>query len=236
MAPIRELADRYVDELAALHPLTATFLGIPGYDHLLPDLSPDGFAALADHVRRTLAALVAIEPASEPERVAQEAMAERLELELARYDAGETTSELNVVTSGLHETRMAFDLMPLEGEEAAANLAARLAAVPHALPDYQRTLSEAARRGHVSSRHQIAQVAKQCDAWADPAGDDYWPALVRRATAAQSLPASLVDRLTAGAAAAREATVEFAEFLRRDLAPLGREKDAVGPERYQLAS
>lgn len=236
MAPIRELADRYVDELAALHPLTATFLGIPGYDHLLPDLSPDGFAALADHARRTLAALVAIEPASEPERVAQEAMAERLELELARYDAGETTSELNVVTSGLHETRMAFDLMPLEGEEAAANLAARLAAVPHALRDYQRTLSEAARRGHVSSRHQIAQVAKQCDAWADPAGDDYWPALVRRATAAQSLPASLVERLTAGAAAAREATVEFAEFLRRDLAPLGREKDAVGPERYQLAS
>src|SRR5690606_29328291 len=128
MARIRELADRYVDELAALHPLTATYLGIPGYDHLLPDFSPDGFAALADHARRTLAALTAVEPTTEAERVAQEAMAERLELELARYDAGEITSELNVVTSALHETRMGFDLMPTAGEEAAANVAARLAA------------------------------------------------------------------------------------------------------------
>src|SRR5690606_28910943 len=133
MTRIRDLADWYVDELAALHPLTATYLGIPGYDHLLPDLSPDGFAALADHARRTLAALTGIAPANEPERVAKEAMAERLELELARYDAGETTSELNVVTSALHETRQVFDLMPVDGEEAAANVAARLAAVPAAL-------------------------------------------------------------------------------------------------------
>ena len=236
MTRIRDLADWYVDELAALHPLTATYLGIPGYDHLLPDLSPDGFAALADHARRTLAALTGIAPANEPERVAKEAMAERLELELARYDAGETTSELNVVTSALHETRQVFDLMPVDGEEAAANVAARLAAVPAALRDYQRTLLAAAQRGHVSSRNQIEQVARQCDIWADPDADDFWPALARRVTAENDLPASLVQRLTDGAAAARVATVEFGDFLRKELAPFGREKDAVGPERYQLAS
>lgn len=236
MGQINNLADRYVDELAALHPLVATYLGIPGHNHRLTDLSPDGFAALADHARRTLAALAATEPSSESERVAKEAMTERLELELARYDAGETTSELNVIASGLHNTRGIFDLMPLAGEAAASDVAARLEAVPEALRGYRRTLVEAARQGHVASRHQILEVAKQCDVWTDPAGDDFWPGLAARTIAAGRLPASLVSRLEAGAASARTSTVEFGRFLREELAPVGREKQAVGRDRYQLAS
>jgi uncharacterized protein (DUF885 family) len=236
MGQIHDLADRYVDELAALDPVMATHNGIPGYDHLLTDLSLEGFAARADHARRTLAELAGAEPRTEPERVAKEAMAERLELELARDDAGETTSEVNVLTSGLHETRLAFDLMPLAGEAAAADVAARMAAVPEVLGDYRRTLLAEAGRGRVAARRQLLEVAKQCDIWTDPGGDDFWPGLAARVTAADRLPASLVRRLAEGAAGAREATVEFGRFLREELAPLGGEKDAVGPERYQLAT
>jgi uncharacterized protein (DUF885 family) len=251
MGQINNLADRYVDELAALHPIVATYLGIPGHDHLLTDLSPEGFAALADHTRRTLAELAATAPRTEPERVAKEAMTERLELELEQYDAGEATSELNVIVSGLHNTRMVFDLMPLAGEEAAGNVADRLAAVPEVLRGYRVTLLEAAAQGHVSARRQLLEVAKQCDAWADPAADDFWPGLAARVVAAQGgggaprrgaggesqpLPGSLAARLETGAAAAREATVEFGRFLREELAPRGREKEAAGQERYQLAS
>jgi uncharacterized protein (DUF885 family) len=236
MGQINDLADRYVDEIADLVPVAATYLGIPGYDHRLNDLSPDGFATLADHARRTLAELIVAEPASEAERVAKEAMAERLELELARYDAGEVTSEVNVVASPLHDTRMAFDLMPLAGEQAAANVAARLEAVPGALRQLRATLLEAASHGHVAARAQMLEVAKQCDVWADPAGDDFWPGLAARVAAAGSLPGSLVDRLSLGASAARDATLEFGGFLREELAPRGREKQAAGRERYQLAS
>lgn len=239
MGQITDLADRYVDELAALHPIAATYLGIPGYDHLLTDLGPEGFAALADHARRTLAEVSAASPRTEAERVAQEAMTERLDLELARYDAGEVGSELNVVTSGVHDTRMVFDLMPLAGEEAAANVAARLEAVPGMFRRYRRTLLEEAARGHVSARQQILEVAKQCEIWTDPAGDDFWPGLATRVTSAngsEPLPASLVTRLQASAAGARDATAEFGQFLRDELAPWGREKQAVGWERYQLAS
>ena len=57
-------------------------------------------------------------------------MLERLGLQLERYEAGETISEISVVTSGIHEIRMVFDLMPLTGEEAASTIAARLEAVP----------------------------------------------------------------------------------------------------------
>lgn len=236
MGTVNDLADRYVDGLAALHPVAATYLGIPGYDHLLTDLSLEGYAALADQARETLAELAGTEPASEPERVAKEAMAERLEVSLARYDAGVATSEVNVLTSGLHDTRMAFDLMPLAGEAAAANVAARLRAVPEVLAQYRRTLLAEADRGRVSAREQLLEVAKQCDIWADPEADDFWPGLAARVTAAAPLPAALVDELTTGAAAARAATVEFGRFLREELGPKGRDKHAVGAEQYQLAS
>jgi uncharacterized protein (DUF885 family) len=233
---INELADRYVDELAELHPIAATYLGIPGHDHRLPDMSPAGYDAIADHARRTLAALDAATLDDEAERVAKEAMAERLGLELERYDAGHETSKLNVLSSGLHSVRMVFDLMPLGSEEAAGNVAARLDAVPRALRQYRETLLDAASRGHVSARHQMIEVAKQCDIWTDPDGDNFWPGLVRRVVDSGDLPATLVSQLEAGGAAARAATIEFGQFLREELAPHGRATQAAGRDRYQLAS
>jgi uncharacterized protein (DUF885 family) len=236
VAQINALADRYVDEISALNPIAATYLGIPGYDHLLPDLSPDGYAARVEHARRTLAELSAIEPADEAERVAKEAMTERLELELERFDAGELASEMNVISSDLHNVRISFDLMTVADEQGAVDVATRLEAVPRALSQYRRTLLEEAAKGHVSARHQMLEVAKQCDTWTDPAGDDFWSGLVRRVDGAAALPDSLRARLEAGAAGAHAATVEFGRFLREELAPQGREKQAAGRERYQLAS
>ncbi|HEY8451553.1 MAG: DUF885 domain-containing protein [Micromonosporaceae bacterium] len=236
MPGINDIADRYVDELAALHPVVATYLGIGGYDHLLPDYSLDGYAARADHNRRTRAELVATEPGSEPERVAKEAMLERLDLHLALYEAGEETSQLSVIASALHEVRSVFDLMPTDTVQAAENVAARMRAVPEALRQIRATLLAEARRGRVAARHQIGEVAKQCDVWTDPAADDFWPGLARRVAAASGAPDGLAAELEAAAAAAREATADFARFLREELAPLGRENQAAGRERYELAS
>ncbi|MEQ4305215.1 DUF885 domain-containing protein [Plantactinospora sp. B6F1] len=232
MGRINELADRYVDEWARLNPLGATFVGIAGYDDQLGDLSPDGLAAQAELTRRTLAALDATEPDSEAERTAKEAMQERLGLELARYDAGETASELNVIASGLHELRQVFDLMPAEGAEAVGNIAARLGQFAGALDAYKTTLRTAAEAGHVSSRTQIVEVAKQCDIWTDPGGDNFFHSLVERLQADPALAAEL----RRGAAAATAATAEFGHFLRNELAPLGRAKQAAGRDRYELAS
>ncbi|MEO3925229.1 DUF885 domain-containing protein [Micromonosporaceae bacterium B7E4] len=232
MGRINELADRYVDEWARLNPIGATFVGIGGYDDQLGDLSPEGFAAQAELTRRTLTALDGTEPDSEAERTAKEAMQERLGLELARYDAGETASELNVIASGLHELRQVFDLMPTEGAEAVGNIAARLGQFAGALDAYKTTLRTAAGAGHVSSRAQIVEVAKQCDIWTDPDGDNFFHSLVERLPADPALAAEL----RRGAAAATAATAEFGHFLRDELAPLGRAKQAAGRDRYELAS
>jgi uncharacterized protein (DUF885 family) len=229
---IDDIANRYVDEWAPLNPTGATYVGITGHDHELDDLSPAGFAAQAELARRTLATLDRTEATTESERVAKEAMQERLGLELARHDAGETTSEINVISSALHGVRQVFDLMPTEGEQAVSNIATRLNQIPRALEQFRSTLLEAADGGHVSPRQQMIEVAKQCDTWTDPDGDDFFNALARRLPADGALRAEL-DR---GASAATLATVAFGEFLREQLAARGREKQAAGRERYALAS
>jgi uncharacterized protein (DUF885 family) len=229
---VDDLANRYVDEWARTNPIGATAVGIAGYDDQLDDLSPDGFAAQADLTRRTLGELDTVDPETEAERVAQEAMQERLGLELARYDAGEVTSELNVITSALHGVRMIFDLMPTEGEPAVANIVSRLSQVPRALEQYRRTLLAAADDGHISAQAQIIEVAKQIDVWTDPNGDDFFHGLARRVSAGGSLRADL-DR---AAEAATEAAASFGTFLRGEMAPRGRQNQAAGRDRYELAS
>jgi uncharacterized protein (DUF885 family) len=229
---IDDLANRYVDAWAPLSPTGATYVGISGYDDQLDDLSPEGFAAQAELTRRTLADLDATEPDTPSEQVAKEAMQERLGLELARYDAGEVTSEVNVIASALHGLRQVFDLMPIQGEPAVTNIATRLNQFSRAVEQYKVTLREAADKGHVSARHQILEVAKQCDVWIDPEGDNFFHGLAGRLSADDTLTADL----SRGAAAATAATAGFAQFLRDELAPRGRDKQAAGRDRYQLAS
>ena len=99
MRSIDSIAEDYVEQAAALDPALATFAGIAGHDHELPDLSADGFAERAELDRATLAALDAAEAPGLREQTARAAMQERLALAVERYDAGDTTSELNVIAS-----------------------------------------------------------------------------------------------------------------------------------------
>ena len=232
MGRVDDLANRFVDEWAPLSPTGATSVGIAGYDDQMDDLSLEGYAAGAELARRTLTELNATPATDERERVAKEAMQERLGLELERYDAGLTTSDLNVIACPLHDIRSVFDLMPTEGETAVANIATRMAKFATAIEQYGETLLESARRGHASARHQMIEVAKQCDVWTDPNHDDFYRSLARRLDASGALRTSL----DAAAEKATEATIAFGRFLREELAPLGKENQAAGRERYQLES
>src|SRR5450755_2190701 len=239
MPSIDDIAAEYVERAAALDPCHATYAGIAGHDHELADLGADGFAGRAGLDRSTLAALDAAEAPDPREQVARAAMRERLALAVEGYDAGDTTSELNTITSWVQRVREVFDLMPTEGEEAAANIAKRMAAVPRAYRQLSATLLDAARHGRSAARHgrsaarrQVEEVAGQCAAWAKP-GDSFYSGLVGRLTA---VPDSLRGELGAAARAATAATAELGAFLDRELMPLAREKDACGPEVYARAS
>ena len=226
------IAEEYVERAAALDPALATVVGISGHDHELPDLSADGFAERAELDRSTLAALDAAEAPGLREQAARAAMQERLAVAVVRYDAGDITSDLNVIASRVQQVREVFDLMPAEGEEAAATVARRMAAVPEAYRQFSQTLLGAARNGRPPARLQVEEVARQCAAWTAPE-DSFYGGLAQRLT---GVPDSLRGQLDAAAREATAATDRLGGFLRRQLLPLAREKDACGPEVYARAS
>jgi uncharacterized protein (DUF885 family) len=79
---------------------------------------------------------------------------------------------------------------------------------------------------------QVEEVARQCAAWATPE-DSFYGGLVERLTGVAD---SLRGELDTATGEATAATARLGEFLRRELLPLAREKDACGPEIYGRAS
>ncbi|HEY3502674.1 MAG TPA: DUF885 domain-containing protein [Actinocatenispora sp.] len=230
MRPIDEIADRYVDAWAELDPLNATTAGVTGHDDRVTDLSPDGYAARADQKRRVLAEIATVEPTDERERAARDAMVERLSLDVELHEAGEDR-EMNVIASPLHDLRQVFDLMPLSGEEAAGNVAARLEQIPAALEALRHTLSGDADAGRVAARRQLVSCAEQYAEWTGR--DDFFAGLVARV---DGVPESLRARLSTAAAGARDAVDGFGRYVTSELVPRAPEKDAVGLEKYRRAS
>lgn len=225
-------SDRFVEEYAAMDPLTATSIGVAGHDHELPDLSPDGFAAREELTRRAHANVTALTPVDEREAVARDAFLERLGLEVEKIDAGLARHELSVMTGASHELREAFDLMATETADDWDAIDARLAGIPAALDAYRGTLLDETQRGRVVARRQYVEHAAQIKGWTAQhgTGTNFFLGLVGDA------PAERRDRLRTRAEAASAAYDSFASFLESDLAPCGREADGVGREHYALAS
>ena len=230
--PVDAVAERFVDEYAALDPLAATYLGLPGHEGRLTDLSPAGFAARADLTRRALAEATAAEPSDEREQVAKDAFLERLGLDVELDEAGVPQSQVSVLTSGLHEVRSVFDLMATEGEEAWSNIDARLAAIPATLEGYRETLVRAADAGDVAAKRQLNAVAEQVRSWTgQDGGDNFFLGLV-----GGSDVESLRGDLERHATEASDAFAAFGRWLSEEFAARGRDKDAVGREKYTLGS
>ena len=76
------LSDSHIDKVAALSPSSATYLGIPGYDHLMNDFSPAGHDARHQLNVDTLATLNALPVTNDDDRLAAGVMREMLEAEI----------------------------------------------------------------------------------------------------------------------------------------------------------
>jgi uncharacterized protein (DUF885 family) len=229
---IFELADRHVSESAALDPCAATSRGIPGYDHLLTDWSPDGAAARAQHTRSTLEQLRRLDPTGPHDLLAKEVITERLETSLAQYEAGEWQLALRVLASPPSTIRGTFDLMPRTGPDDWELIAERLHAVPDAIRKLRETFDLGRSNGVVAARRQALAVADQCRTWADARWFDSLPA---EASTRDDLGAALQQRVSDGADSAGRAYGEFAEYLTHVYAPDAAVNDACGPERYDAS-
>jgi uncharacterized protein (DUF885 family) len=231
---VHQICDTFVDEFAAADPVTATTLGISGYDDQLTDYSPEGHAARASIARRALRAIEAVEPADEAERSAKAIFAERIGLDVEIHEAGLDLSSLNVIASPVQDLRMVFDLMPTDTAGQWAVIAARLAKVPGALDGIRASLLAAADQGRVAALRQVAKVAEQAETWAGMHGEGgFFTTLV---SGAKGVSEELTGELDQHARAAERAYAEFAGFLRAELAPSAPVKDAVGEDVYRLWS
>lgn len=237
MSRVFEIADRYVDEIAALEPALATSIGVPGHEREMPDLSPDGPARNADLYRRTLVALGEAEAEGDDDRVAKEMMAGRLRLAVDLFEAKEFMRALRNIASPLQGVRQVFDLMPKETEEDWSNIAARLKLVPRTLAGYRQTLSEGLRNRLYASKRQAREGAEQARVWAALAeneGKESYFKQLRDTFAEKGLSQALGKEIEEGTSAAISGYGEMHRYLRDEYEPATSEREAAGADRYRL--
>lgn len=252
-SPAFEIADRYVDEIAALDPITATSLGVPGHEREMTDFSPDGVAAIAELNRRTVASLrqdgsgladpstAATARAGRTERIARDVMLERLGVSLDVFAAREHVRNVRILASPLQRARDVFDLMPKNTAEDWSNIAARLKLVPQALAGYRQTLNEGLSSGLVAAKRQAREALSQAEIWSGQRSDkpSFFVMLLDgfQKWAAQGDAAGqpgLADDIAEGVRAAMEGYSEMAHYFRDEYLPKAGEREAAGEERYQM--
>lgn len=230
MVSVSEVSSRYVDEFAALDPVSAArMMGLSLNSSTMTDYSPDGVAAFTDFLRRTRSDLNAATVSGEEERLGKAHLGERLADEIDVIDAGERQRQVSILHSPPSMVRMLFDLATPDTGEEWESLAGRLERVPAAMAGYQRTLAEGIGADRTASRRSVEAAANQCSVWAGN-GRGWFSAYADRQAA--SGPAEHVERLRAAGAAADAAYGDLAKWFREDYLPHAVERDGVGVERY----
>lgn len=232
---IDAVADAYTDTLIRLNPSFATELGMPGHETEYADFSPAGHGQFAAAAREALDALGGLEPVDNVDAVTLDAMHERLGLQLEIHASGWDLAELNNIESAAQQIRSIFDLMPTATADDWEHIAGRAHNVAGAVDGYIESLRTAKEDGKVSAVRQVSIVIEQTTKYA--AADGFFAKLAAGAKTAEGpLSPELQARLDAGAADARVAYSRLAGFLESELLPVAPAKDAVGRERYALAS
>ncbi|MBM3933781.1 MAG: DUF885 domain-containing protein [SAR202 cluster bacterium] len=236
-SPVYAVADAYVAKYAELDPVSATMLGIEGYNDRMTDYSQEGVEAQYMLTMSTLTQLSAAENKGERDRIAKELIRERLGVTAELHRAKEHFRGLNILTSPLQMVRMCFDLMPRKTRDEWSDIAQRSSLVPAGIESYRRLLHDGVQQNLTSARRQALSCAAQAEAWAGAGGKpSFFIKLLDSYDATRISDPALRGRLEGGAAAASDAYAEMAKYLRDTYAPASPEQDGIGPERYRLYS
>jgi uncharacterized protein (DUF885 family) len=225
----RTLADDYVRRLADLDTGTATVLGTHPGDDRLPDLSPDGQAAVDELHRDVLDRLPAAAARDDDDRRCARLLRERLEAQLAVSAAGDHLRAVRNSHGPHTDVRQLFELMPKETVDDWAVVARRLAKVPAAYTDYIATLRAGSARGLYAAPRQVEAVLRQLDEWTS---GTWFPTFAAGAPA--DTPAALRADLERAGEAAQEACGTLRDHLAAEYLPASQgTPDAAGAQRYR---
>ena len=222
--PISAILDRLIDDGIKLSPMEATYMGIPGYDDQLDDLSPVGEKKREELVRNALAAVKAEAPVNEFDRIAKEVAIERLSSELKLSETKESHATFNLIASPVTGIRQIFEMMK-DSPDLISNVTKRLNAIQKAFDGWRETIEAAAKDGKVNAKRQVLATAGQLDTFANGGFT---------AVAKKFNPALDNADLVSAAKNAEKACAELATWLREKYAPISQPEDGVGENRYKL--
>jgi uncharacterized protein (DUF885 family) len=231
---IWELSDTAVDEMAALHPVDATYLGIEGHDHRWSDYSPDGIDAGIDYLRDLRRRIDALPDDDDPWAQRATRVARMFtDLEIADATNEDSYRQVRTLACPLHTVREVFDVMDTESPEGREAIVARLMGANDVLAGVRTTLEVGMSRSLFAARRQVLGAIEQCRTYAGPHSS--LRALVDRMA---SHGAARAEITAAGSAAdsAAAAYGEIADWLERSYLPDAPEEDGVGRDRYAAAS
>ena len=237
MAGVFEIADGFVDIVAKHHPLSATHMGVRGFDHLMADYSLEAAEAFHAEVGTSLSQMNAAVPANERERMCKDTFVDELTLSVEKYESREHLRDMNVLFSPIQTVRSIFDLMPQDSVEAWENIASRMEKIGEAMDGYRQTLEVGRAEGFVTSQRQVNGCAEQCETWAG-SGDSapFFDSLVNALAASDVNDGALSERVEDAAASATVVYGEMADYLRKSYLPDATPIDGVGRDRYALAA
>ncbi len=228
------LADRYVDQLAALQPMLATQMGVPGFDGQWGVQDPSGWQDIGALFKRTLSAIEALPPSDRHrEQLGRRVLKDHLSGRVERIEHGHPLQDLNNIASPVQGFRETFDLMPKVSADDWELIASRLSSLHGAVDGYIESLSEGRRRGLAAARRQVEACIEQCRV--NSGSGSFFYQLSAGAHDAQ-VPDALQAEVDSGTAAARSAYAHLANYLEDEYLPDSVEADGVGLERYRRAS
>lgn len=223
--PIFRLSDEYITEATKLSPISATFLGIAGYDDQLDDFSLEGSKKKPDLIRKTLHTLASMPPRNEDDRIAAAVMLERLSSELALFDSYEAQLVCAVIASPAINIRQVFEVMPHESEEDFKNFTARLNAVKGAHDSWKSSLIDLAKMDKKAPKRQVGGVADQLLAFSKGA----YSGIAKRID-----PENKYPELHEAGISADSSAGELGEWLRSTYLSDAVDADGLGAARYAV--
>ncbi|MGC8511155.1 MAG: DUF885 domain-containing protein, partial [Acidimicrobiales bacterium] len=225
------VADRVVERVCELSPITATFVGVAGHETELDDFSPAaGERRLRMH-EEALAEVAALSPTDPDDVLARAVMSERLEVGRELDRRGEVARTFGVIESPGQSIRQVFEVMPSSSPDDALAIVERLRAVPASLSSWRETLEDLIRDESTLARRHVVGVADQLRAMAEGGFDDLAVRLARSCG---------VDAESSGLRDATEVATrafgEMSQWLTTSCAPHCAGSPYVGAERYSLWS
>jgi uncharacterized protein (DUF885 family) len=228
--PVFALSSRFVDERAALSPMEATYLGIPGSDHLWGDLGMGGVADEEALLRRTQAELISLPPTEGDHwaEVARRILAEQLSDGLEGIAAGDHYLDISHLASTVPSMRSLVELQAFTTAEQAGDLLTRLDTIGEALDGWWSRIDEGRRKGQRVARRQVEALAEQLRKGVEATG-----AYQQKIDQIVAAHPDLAGRGDAARTAVTTACVEAARRLEEMYLPDAPVADGVGIERYR---